>query len=253
MDFFSFLASAAALAPWFEEFARIGSAFGGEDPSALLPSLRAAGLKAEKAMLAATGGANTHKGLIFSLGTLCASAGILVARGEALSGEACAKGASRILRGTTERDFAACRGKEEARLTVGERLYLRWGATGIRGEAERGFPAVVRGSLPRLRAGLAAGMSLNDALVDDLLLLFTLVEDTNVLGRRGREGLDIVRAEARRALSLGGVATEAGMAAIRAADTLFTAENISPGGCADLLAVTYFLWALSERLRPATG
>ncbi|HAP55912.1 MAG TPA: triphosphoribosyl-dephospho-CoA synthase MdcB, partial [Spirochaetaceae bacterium] len=57
------------------------------------------------------------------------------------------------------------------------------------GEAEDGFPSVLRHALPRLRAGLAAGLSLNDAMIDALLLLFTIVEDTNVLGRAGREGL----------------------------------------------------------------
>ena len=34
-------------------------------------------LKAEKAMFAATGGVNTHKGIIFSMGLAAASAGFL--------------------------------------------------------------------------------------------------------------------------------------------------------------------------------
>ena len=39
------------------------------------------------------------------------------------------------------------------------------------------------------------------------------------------------------------------MAEIARLDNDFIARNLSPGGCADLLAVTYFLhdWAESER------
>jgi len=244
MDYFTFLASAAALAPWFDEAARIGLAFSGHDPAALLAPLRAAGAAAERAMFAATGGVNTHKGLVFSLGLLCAASGALVARGEALEAEACARGAGSIVRGLVERDFGGLRTKEESLLTVGERLYLRWGVTGIRGEAERGFPSVLDGSLPRLRAGLAAGLTLNDALVDALLVLYAIVEDTNALGRGGEEGLALVRAGAAEALGLGGMSTEGGKAAIRRMDELFAARRVSPGGCADLLAATYFLHAI---------
>lgn len=71
MDYFTFLGSAAALGPWFVEFARLGAGHRGE-LSELLPALREAGKAAELHMFAATGGVNTHKGLVFSLGLLCA-------------------------------------------------------------------------------------------------------------------------------------------------------------------------------------
>jgi triphosphoribosyl-dephospho-CoA synthetase len=117
---------------------------------------------------------------------------------------------------------------------------------GIRGEAEDGFPAVLDHALPRLRTGLAAGLPMNDAMIDALLVLFTVVEDTNVLGRAGREGLDFLRAEARRALSAGGMASAEGREAILAMDKALSARNISPGGCADLLALTVFLEQLAK-------
>ncbi len=86
---------------------------------------------------------------------------------------------------------------------------------------------------------------MNDAMIDALLLLYTVVEDTNVLGRTGREGLAFMRAAAGDALALGGMASPEGRNAIKALDSLFIEKNISPGGCADLLALAVFLELLA--------
>jgi len=268
MDYFTFLASAAALGPWFSEFARLGVRHRGE-LAGLLPLLREAGKAAERDMLAATGGVNTHKGLIFSMGLLCAGAGCLAASGAAPSPQARAETglaaepgltdepgltaepglaaslAAEIVSGITFRDLGGggamrtdAAGKGD---TVGEKLYAREGVRGIRGEAEDGFPSVIDHAFPRLRASLASGLSMNDAMIDALLVLFTVVEDTNVLGRAGRDGLAFLREEAGRAIAAGSMATEAGRAAVLAMDEALIARNISPGGCADLLALTVFL------------
>lgn len=240
MDYFLFLSSAAALAPWFARFARLGRLHRGA-PAELLPALREAGKAAERAMFEATGGVNTHKGLIFSLGLLCAAAGAL-SRDGAFTPRDCADTAAAIARGVTERDLGALKARgAAASMTAGERLYLEYGVRGIRGEAEDGFPSVLGRALPRLRAGLESGLSRNDAMVDALLELCSVVEDTNVLKRAGRDGLALLGARAREALSLGGMASPEGRAAVVAMDDALSARDMSPGGCADLLAVTAFL------------
>ena len=100
MDISHFRLSAAALEPFFEaitlESAMFmagmrpsghGSADGSSDGSAdgsarnlasLAGTLRKLGRQAESAMLAATGGVNTHKGAIWTIGLLCASFGSLI-------------------------------------------------------------------------------------------------------------------------------------------------------------------------------
>lgn len=269
MDYFTFLASAAALAPFWERFARLGATFtagaymeegsaGSRSPecTALLPLLREEGVRAEQAMFAATGGVNTHKGLIFSLGVLCAACGMLVSEGKHTSPEACAGRGAEIVRGIVERDFADAGKKKPSERTAGERLYLAEGVTGIRGEAERGFPAVIEAALPCLRKLLSDGAALNDALAETLLLLMTATEDTNILARGGREGERNVREAARNALDLGGMRTEEGVRAVREMEVLFTSSRLSPGGAADLLAVTVFLLLMeateaTEAVRPA--
>lgn len=246
MDYFTFLAGAAGLSPAWERFARLGVRWGGEEPEKLFPLLREEGKGAEKLMFEATGGVNTHKGLIFSLGVLCASAGMLAAEGVPMSGGLCASRAAAVVRGIVERDFATLRrGPSGRRLTSGEKFFLSEGVAGIRGEAEKGFPSVTEAALPALRSSLERGGSLNDAMVDGLLSLMMVVEDTNILSRGGRDGERLVREEAARALKLGGMAAPKGREAVKSMDGLFSQKNLSPGGCADLLAAAVFLHLLT--------
>ena len=69
MNASTFRASATAIAPFYDQLAVAGAAGSG------MNRLREIGVEAERAMLAATGGVNTHRGAIFSLGLLCAAAG----------------------------------------------------------------------------------------------------------------------------------------------------------------------------------
>ncbi len=69
MEADTFRASTAAIRPFLAELAAAGASGAG------MAELRGIGLAAERAMLAATGGVNTHRGAIFGLGLLCAAAG----------------------------------------------------------------------------------------------------------------------------------------------------------------------------------
>ena len=90
------------------------------------------------------------------------------------------------------------------------------------------------------------GCSFNDILVQTLLHIMAVNEDTNVLARQDRDALEYVRNSARRAIGAGGVLTPEGARVVNAMDRDFIERNISPGGSADLLAVTIMLDRLSE-------
>lgn len=85
MDYLTFEDSIRAILPFIKEMAGIGASWGDKmsedspDKAAgcLFKAIRPSGVKAEKAMFAATGGVNTHKGIIFSMGLAAASAGFL--------------------------------------------------------------------------------------------------------------------------------------------------------------------------------
>ncbi|HRQ83314.1 MAG TPA: triphosphoribosyl-dephospho-CoA synthase, partial [Azospirillaceae bacterium] len=69
MDYGTFQRSIAALTDYFPAIAAAGAAGRGFD------ALKRLGVDAERRMLAATGGVNTHRGAVFSLGLLAAAAG----------------------------------------------------------------------------------------------------------------------------------------------------------------------------------
>ncbi|WP_246061687.1 triphosphoribosyl-dephospho-CoA synthase CitG [Paenibacillus oralis] len=242
MDFFTFMESSAALSGYFVKCALLGAEFQGDHPKELFRSLRPVGIAAEKAMFQATGGVNTHKGLVFSLGILCAAAAHLMAvlETELLDADELCGLIASMTEGLSCRELAFM--NKSAGLTNGEKLYRKYGLKGIRGEVERGFPTVRNGSFPVFRQLKAANAyHMNEICVQTLLHLMAVNEDTNVAARHDLDTLDYVRQYARRVLEAGGVLTEAGKSMVLLMDKEFIERNISPGGSADLLAVTVML------------
>lgn len=233
MDFFTFQASVPALYPYFVRCTEIGRE--AETPEAAFQALRLPGKMAEGEMRRATGGVNTHKGAIFSMGIVCAALGRLPreswANPHAILSECAAMTA-----GLVRRDFAGL--TQENAKTAGQKFYLQYGITGVRGQAEAGFPAVEAFGLPMLERALAAGLSWNDAGCAALLALMSETQDTNLLHRGGYDAM-VSAAETARAL----LAQEEfpRREALEALDAQFREANLSPGGTADLLALTFFL------------
>ena len=240
MDFFTFLRSGAALRPYFSECARMGLRFSAEQPDALLDRLRPLGLRAESRMCTVTNGVNTHKGAIFSLGLLSAAAGRLIDAGRRTDAKSVCREAALLARQTLP-DFVRLRSNPPA--TAGERAYARHGLCGARGEAAEGFPLVRECALPALQAHLCAHPDDWDgAGCAALLALLSRVADTNIIKRAGRDALDAVQRQAS-ALLQAGLPDSAALAAF---DDDLIRRNISPGGCADLLSVAFFLYFLAH-------
>ena len=231
MDLMTFLASTYALGPYFEEAVIIGRQTRHLPPQQTFDALRQAGIRAEQEMLRATGGVNTHKGAIFTLGILCGALG----RTNSFRPEDILSICADMTAGIThELDDPMLE-------TVGARLYRKHKITGIRGQAEKGFPAVLQVGLPRLVQGLSQGLSLNDAGCAALLWLMTVIEDTNLIARGGFENWQTVLEDVRRIL----VGTPfPDISQLSQLDKAFIQKNLSPGGSADLLALTYFLYFL---------
>ena len=243
MDLKLFIKSADALLPWFADCARIGLELRDAAPEQVFARLRARGIEAEKAMYAATGGVNTHKGALFSLGILCCAAAMA---GEGASVPAILDRAAMLARPSLD-DLTALR-PEDAH-TGGEVQYLDSGRTGVRGEAAAGFPHARDCGLPvleeALRRGVDAGLKgdalFNHACLHALLALMARVEDSNILRRSGPEALRSVQARARALLM-----QDFDLDDLRRMNDDFVRENLSPGGSADLLAITIFLYDIQN-------
>ena len=241
MDVFTFLDSTAALLPYFEEAVRLGMETRDLPPQETFRRLRQAGAAGERAMFRATGGVNTHKGAVFTLGTVCAAAGRLwTVEGFSKDLDAALALCGEMSAQAVQKDFEAIR--REGAHTTGQRLYLEHGLEGIRGELSRGVPAVAQIGLPTLRRRLEAGDSLEQAGVQVLLALMAQVVDTNLIARGGLEGQQWAMEQTKN-LPQGRAATRQETEEL---DRALIERNLSPGGCADLLAITYFLEFLSR-------
>jgi triphosphoribosyl-dephospho-CoA synthase len=258
MTALTFMRSLFSLRHYFAAICRAGM----EDaPFAYLKQL---GIAAERRMMAATGGVNTHRGAIFVLGMLCAALGRQLARPEAtpLVPPAGPVTASAAIRRTAPAGSASlCAallagwGDALAAHTLaapdgshGQRAAQLHAASGAREEAALGLPSLFLVGLPALQTTLARSGDMHLARVDALFALMAHVSDTNVLHRGGKAGAETVRHEARRFLALGGTAHPDWRAHALDTHRLFVRHKLSPGGAADLLAACCLVHAFSAQM-----
>jgi len=239
----TFKRSADAILPYFTKCVRIGIKSKNDSPESCFERLRKAGINAEKSMLEATGCVNTHKGIIYSMGVLLGAVGRLwqphcpVAELNGIFVECAALTAE-----SSKKDLAEIDGR-----TAGGRLYLMNGERGIRGEVADGFPSVKNIALPVYRKCIEEGRTKNDAGVITLLHLIASIYDTSVFNRGGEEGVAYARAKAKETLAeIYSVPASNTFASVDKLDQLFITKNLSPGGAADLLAITYLLASLEN-------
>lgn len=244
MSIFTFMMSSAVLSKAFNDLQDIGQAHRGT-LAELFCKLRSYGVSAEAELLRVTKGVNTQRGILFAGGIVSAVSGYAMNMG--LSRDALLPLIKEMAAGLVAREL---KNLDHAAMTAGEKLYYKYGITGIRGEVENGFPSVVNYGLPALEDAFDKGATINDALVHALIALMTVVEDSNVIWRTDYDTLLEVQRIAKNILSLGSVFAEKGRMAIAETERYFLQRRISPGGSADLLSVTITLYLLEHKEFP---
>ncbi len=246
MDIFSFIDSSTTLTQTFYMMVELGGSFTEDKISYLLTPLREIGLAGEEIMYHATGGVNTQKGLIFSLGILSAAAGYLLCNSkDILTVEMLCKKGGEIATGIVKKDFKSEYRIRNEKKTNGEKLFSKYGITGARGEAENGFKSALK-ALEILQSHISKGCDFNQALLGTLIHILVYAEDTNILGRNGIDALEYVKLRARVFIDHGGVYADNWFEQLKGMDKDFINKNISPGGSADILVVTLFLYFLKK-------
>ncbi len=226
--------SALSLDDYFVCCARTG--FAAAPNEDIFPALQRAGVAAEETMLRATGGVNAHRGAIFSLGLLCAAAAQCLREYDAPAERIC-RLAGKIAAPHIDRALAAL--TPDTARSFGERLYVTAGIRGARGEAASGFPSLTRVALPALEKYAALGPEAAGARA--LIHLLAQTDDTTLIRRGGLARAGQMRAAAQKMAA--GTMTRGELLAL---DDLFISENLTCGGCADLLACAYFLQSAAE-------
>ncbi|MFW1736877.1 triphosphoribosyl-dephospho-CoA synthase [Acinetobacter sp. ULE_I001] len=194
----------------------------------------AIGRAGEVAMLETTYGVNTHRGAIWALGLLVTATALAIHNHYSLYAYDLCKVAGKIA-------------KLEDRLiplqqsSHGQQVQQKLGIKGAKAQAQEGFPAIVEHALPQLHYSRKISGNELAARVDALLALMSILDDTCVLYRAGRIGLNRMQKGARYVLRCGGYATVAGQSALNFLEMDLMRLRASPGGAADLLAATLFL------------
>lgn len=206
-------------------------------PSNTVSELKRIGLLAEEAMLKATGGVNTHRGAIFSIGlAVCAAA--LFESGANASQNACRGIAELAGRLAEAFDY------EQSSTSNGARVRRAYGVGGAIEQAKAGFPlALVAKSLHEEYNINSNGSGNVDPWAFALLGIMAELDDNNALKRGGAAGAQFVKQRANALLSKRTALTQAELLSF---DEELIARGISCGGAADMLAVAIFL-SLAEQ------
>ena len=264
MDYVLMLKSIAAIRPFFSRLARAGVTFAdtGATTTGVAAEIRQLGLDAERAMLAATGGVNTHRGAIFALGLALAAAGRTFAGCPSDSDAHVAAGSSPAAAGR-RMEVVDYKHDMQNRLVLfaqalsrnhlkdselhstpkyhGTEVVKQFGVKGAREMALGGYKDLFERWLPAFRSMQGDPMQIQKTL----LYIMSELDDTCVIHRVGYDRAQEVKREARALLEE--IPGQAGNEGEKEAEWLrhlknmndrYNAEGISPGGAADMLALT---------------
>jgi triphosphoribosyl-dephospho-CoA synthase len=229
MDASTFMRSLFALRHYYARVAAQGAR------SAAFAPLETLGIEAEARMLRATGGVNTHRGAIFTLGLLCASAGAVRA-----AGLPCDAATLRNTLLARWGDALASRARR-ASATHGARAARAHGLRSAPDEAAQGLPTLFEHVLPALRAARRAGVDDRGARLHALFTAMAQLDDTNLVHRGGLPGLRDAQRLARHFLAEGGGLHADAPARAARVHATFVERRLSPGGAADLLAAACWI------------
>ncbi len=217
------------------------------DSTDLQQMARQIGLRYEKKMFEATQGINTHKGAHFCFGFLMIALGYQMSQGLDSYTQAdtppLLKTVRQIANHLTAADFKNLSTKKN--LSYGEHLYLKYGLKGVRHEVELGFPTVEAIALPCLRESRLR-YDEERAIINCLLHVMETLDDTTVVNRCGMEGLAYLKTTARDFNHHKWIETDNYRNILSQMNRDFISRRLSPGGSADLLALTLFITDLEE-------
>ena len=249
MDYALMQKAIAALRPYWSRMAK----------ASVPPLLQMIGIEAEKAMKKATGGVNTHRGAIFALGLALNARGMEVTVTEEVMQNRLCKIAGVISRNglidsalhLTAKDATA------SHLSHGEEAVKQYGVQGARSLALEGYKDLWAHWLPYYRS--LRGQASSCPEQQTLLRIMSTLDDTCVIHRVGYERAQEVKREAAAMLvalenyfSQGFAKNQFSKAIPTATEMLqdlcvrYAAEGISPGGAADMLALTILIDSLTN-------
>ena len=259
MDYALMQLSINTLHPYFVRLALLG--FADTLPSHTV--IRDTGIEAEKAMLAATNGVNTHKGALFSMGLAVVAAAYEEKKAAANKEERGKEREEGYLSSLQLTIKALAASFPDTSGTHGSKAkQLSNGTTTIKGaldNAREGYEKLFAEWLPFYNERRKNHDA--HALHKTLLRIMCDLDDTNVIYRTSVATAEEVKQEARALLAnfeeayaaqdkekcasaIEEKCASAELLALKDMDRRYTARNISPGGAADMLSLTVFIGSI---------
>lgn len=220
--------SITSLQPWFREICEIASRYPSHEETSLAASgIKEAGIAAENAMLKTTNGINTHRGALFSIG-------ITLAATMRLHKRTCPIGEESLQKEIQELALFFPGGEK----TNGAQAKTKFGIKGAAETAKEGYRQLYSDWLPFWRQVKSDA----DGKLKLLLRIMTTLDDTNIYYRGGIQGSLFVKETAERILR------DFSLSALQRANVEFIGLNLSPGGAADMLALTLLTHSLIPQM-----
>ena len=234
MNFQTFISSSAAISQGFTELVRAGLTYTDHDLIKALPIIRKIGLEMETAMFDVTHGVNTQKGIIFLIGLCLFACGKIIGQSNRFDKEDFCLVVKSVCKGLTCNELA---NRPNSIKSHGEAVFKKYNFGGARSEAESGFRTVFEFGLPQI---IDCDRLNDETLTKSFLAIATNNMDTNILYRSNFEVLSQFQNLCK--ITLEDFTAENYSNLI----DYCKKENISPGGSADLLAVTIFVWSVER-------
>jgi triphosphoribosyl-dephospho-CoA synthase len=234
MNHQTFIDSISSLKNYFATL----SQFGYEDR--LFDDIKNQGMSQEEKMRQATHNINTHKGAIFNLGFVCAAIGRCIQADIALTAKnICAQ---LVERWQVDLNTRLTRDPN----SHGQKMFKQYGITGAIEMVANGFEVIQAQVLPCFYEAMYRTQDFEKASIQSLMLLISVLSDTNIVWRGGIDDLKNAQRLATQFLQAGGVYQRDWRQQISHINQYFVHHNLSPGGSADLLAVTIFLYKVEN-------
>ena len=238
MDHALMMRSIRAMHPYFVRLATLGY------DSPQLPAhndIVSIGLEAEKAMFKSTGGVNTYKGALFSMGLALTAATYIIGRGKVATTTHGKEYVPGDLLSATITQFA--NGFPDTSGTHGSRAkQLAQSGCSLKSaldNAREGYTQLFEEWLPFYETRIKG----DDSYVKHKTLLRIMcdLDDTNIVYRTDYDTMLNVKTLARHLLE------DFSEAGIEDMNRDFVGRNISPGGSADMLALVVFLFGITRK------
>lgn len=249
MDYFSFVRSSSVLHKGFKDIASLAMKQIYLNPEEALPQLRQIGLEMENRMFEATNGVNTQKGAIFLLGLLVYASAHQLFNHQSYEPLQIQKMVQAICADLSDKDqISTCKKVE---VTNGQSCFQKYGkaiAGGARLEAEKGFPLVFEIGLPTLQQklqqeeGRIKHEDLQKAMLHALIGIMAQNNDTNILFRSSDSILQALQIQCKLLMQKDN--WDMHDLDFQMIGSFCKTHRISPGGSADLLSLSVFLFLL---------